>query len=148
MKILRWVYAERKKLSTAQRRTVFITHGGVCHICSGKIHGHKEEWQVNEIAEVEADDAPAEGSQEYEAWEAEHVRAIGLGGSDDVTALRPAHVKCHKAKTRQDRQMMAWSDRRRDSYMGAKVSKHKLQGRGFPKKGDREYQRPSYWAGD
>lgn len=146
MKTLRWVYAERKKLSTAQRRTVYIAHHGVCHICGGEIHAKVEGWQVNEVAEIEAEDAPDEDSPEFEDFEAEHVRALGLGGSDDVKDLRPAHVKCHKAKTRRDRQMMAWADKRKDSDMGAKVPKQKIRSRGFPKKSDYEWKRPSYWA--
>lgn len=68
---------KRRHLSTKDRASIFAAGGGDCYLCGGKI---------------------AIG----EAWEAEHPIPFALGGDDSVEALRPAHVKCHRAKTDQD----------------------------------------------
>lgn len=63
----------RRRWSTKQRAQVFADAGGICHLCGGRIGVG-------------------------EAWDADHVIALELGGDDDMSNLRPAHVKCHKAK--------------------------------------------------
>lgn len=64
-----------RRMSTRRRAAIFAAAGGVCHICGGRIDGTRE------------------------AWEADHVIPLEIGGDDSDGNLAPAHVKCHRAKT-------------------------------------------------
>lgn len=70
--------AARRHISTKTRVQLFADHSGRCHICGGKIDGIHERWDV------------------------EHVIPPELGGADDPLNWAPAHVACHKAKTKKD----------------------------------------------
>lgn len=63
----------RRRMTPARRARIFEAHDGVCGIC----------------------DLPIEGR-----YEIDHRVALGLGGSDDDSNLRPTHPECHRAKTR------------------------------------------------
>lgn len=96
----------RKSISTKKRVLVFQTHNGICHICGGKIGVG-------------------------EAWELEHVIPLAMGGEDEESNWRPAHIKCHKAKTKTDVASVAKAKRREAHHLGAKKSKSPLPfGRG------------------
>ena len=86
---------KRRRLTEKQQTQLFLEHGGICHICEQKI------W-----------------AERGEKWEVEHVLALAIYGRDDWENLRPAHVKCHKGKTREDRKILAKSDRIRARHLG------------------------------
>jgi 5-methylcytosine-specific restriction protein A len=67
----------RRSLSPMQRLKVFEAAGGVCHLCEQRI-------------------------QVGQKWEVEHVRPLALGGADNDSNMRPAHVACHAIKTKAD----------------------------------------------
>lgn len=86
----------RRHLSTKTRAAIFLACAGECHICGGKI-------------------------RTGEAWEAEHIIPLAQGGEDGGDNLRPAHAKCHKAKTAQDAADTARAKRREASHRGWKA---------------------------
>jgi 5-methylcytosine-specific restriction endonuclease McrA len=97
----------RPRWTAAQRVKIFTANDGRCHLCESRI---------------------ALG----EKWDVEHVKARGLGGSDKIEDMKPAHVDCHKGKTREDRAIMAKADRQaKKRYLPRKASK--LKSRGFAK---------------
>lgn len=100
---------QRPSFGTKARAEIFATHGGICHICNGRI-------------------------QAAERWEVEHVIAREISGDDGPTNLRPAHAKCHKAKTAQDAGIIAKAKRRAAKHSGAfRPSGARVQGsRGTP----------------
>jgi 5-methylcytosine-specific restriction protein A len=85
----------RPSFSPHRRAAIFRDAHGICHLCTRKI-------------------APGE------SWEVEHVKARGLGGSDENDNLRPAHIDCHAGKTRKDRAIMADADRALIRHVGLK----------------------------
>lgn len=87
----------RRHLSTRARLDLFQRWNGVCHICEGRI-------------------------QAGEKWEAEHVIPLAQGGEDGGDNLRPAHVKCHKAKSASDATNTARAIRRQAFHIGAKAA--------------------------
>jgi 5-methylcytosine-specific restriction endonuclease McrA len=99
---------KRRNWTTKRRLALFNTHDGICHLCKGKI-------------------------ESGQAWEVEHVIAIELGGDDDEANCRPAHFKCHKAKTRDDVGKIAKAKRVEARHTGASRPKGNLQSRGFDK---------------
>jgi 5-methylcytosine-specific restriction endonuclease McrA len=97
---------KRRNWTALQRLGIFMSHGGVCHLCDSKI-------LMNE------------------KWDLEHVIPLAMGGDDDEENLRPAHKACHKAKTKDDVKAVAKAKRRQAKHLGAKASKHKWQSRPF-----------------
>jgi 5-methylcytosine-specific restriction protein A len=91
----------RKSISTKKRVALFQKHGGICHICGGKINVG-------------------------EAWEVEHIIPFALGGADDETNWSPAHIKCHRGKTTEDVARISKSKRQEARHLGAKKSKSPL----------------------
>jgi len=89
----------RRSFSPKERLRLFTLHGGVCWLCGSKIDGTRE------------------------AWEVEHTLALALGGDNSDDNLRPAHARCHKAKTAVDVGMKSKADRQRQKHLGARVSK-------------------------
>lgn len=85
----------RKPLTRSQRAKLFETNGGLCHLCLLRI-------------------------QAGERWDVEHIQALGLGGTDDITNMKPAHVKCHQGKTSGEQTIMAKADRQKWFHMGIK----------------------------
>ena len=68
---------KRKSLTRLQRAKIFDAAHGTCHICTRKIH-------------------PGE------KWEADHIQPRELTGSDGLDEFAPAHVDCHKSKTKEE----------------------------------------------
>jgi 5-methylcytosine-specific restriction protein A len=94
----------RKARTTLQREKIFLDAGGICHICGCKIDGTRE------------------------AWDLEHVIPYSLTRDDSDENLRPAHVKCHKDKTREDKGVIAKCKRVAAKHNGARSAKAKLPG--------------------
>jgi 5-methylcytosine-specific restriction endonuclease McrA len=91
------VQQPRKSLTRNKRAELFLEHGGRCYLCGCIINAGRGE-----------------------AWEVEHVEAREIGGRDDWANLRPAHVKCHKVKTAQDKAVIAKCNRVRNKHLGIK----------------------------
>lgn len=85
----------RRSMSRTRRVRIFDAAGGACHICAGCI-------------------------QPGEAWEVEHVIPLVISGDDSDDNLRPAHVKCHRAKTTEDAGTIAKAKRVHAKHIGAK----------------------------
>ena len=99
---------KRKRLTTNQRTALFDAHNGICVICGGKIHGKK--------------------------WTDEHIRPLGMLGSNDADNRGPAHDECARDKTRADLSMIAKAKRVRAKHIGAwPKSRTPIKSRGFPK---------------
>lgn len=102
------VQPPRKSLTRNQRAELFLEHGGICHICKCRIHAERGE-----------------------RWEVEHVEAREISGRDDWGNLRPAHVKCHKVKTAEDKRVIAKCNRIRNRHLGIRPSRKMTQWRRF-----------------
>ena len=94
---------KRRHISTTERVSIFQRTGGVCHLCSGRI-------------------------QVGEGWEVEHIIPLSMGGDDFGDNLAPAHVKCHRGKTKKDRGDLARAERREARHLGAKRTSRPLPG--------------------
>ena len=94
----------RRKRTPLQRAAIFKAHEGVCHICGEKIDGTREKWEL------------------------EHIVAFELTWDDSDDNLAPAHLSCHKKKTRNDKAVIAKAKRVQAKHMGAHRSKHPLPG--------------------
>jgi 5-methylcytosine-specific restriction endonuclease McrA len=99
---------KRKSFTAKQRAEIFLFHKAECHLCKRKI-------------------SPGED------WEIEHEKPKGLGGTDQITNTKPAHVDCHKPKTADDKRVMSKADRVAKKYTGAKASKQSIRSPGFQK---------------
>jgi 5-methylcytosine-specific restriction endonuclease McrA len=91
----------RTSMTKAKRVRIFDAGGGKCHLCGLPI---------------------AAG----EPWEAEHVKPLSMGGKDDETNLRPAHVDCHAGKSKAEAGPRAKADRARAKHVGARRPKQPL----------------------
>lgn len=112
----------RRKRTTLQRAAIFEAHEGKCHICGSRIDGTRE------------------------AWELEHIVAYELMRDDSDENLAPAHVSCHKAKTRDDKAIIAKAKRVSAKHKGAHQPKSKIpgsKGTGWRKKMDGTVERVS-----
>ncbi len=105
----------RKRLTPTQRLALFERHKGICVICGKQIVAG-------------------------EAWIDEHLRALGLGGSNDLDNRAPVHAACAAAKTaKEDVPAIAKAKRQKMAALGIKADGgRKIQSRGFAKK-----ERPS-----
>lgn len=103
---------KRKPLTPTQRLALFERHRGICVLCSGKIHAGQP-------------------------WIDEHLRALGLGGSNDPDNRGPAHAECADAKTHGadgDLARIAKAKRQKMASLGIKPEgRRKLQGACFAK---------------
>jgi 5-methylcytosine-specific restriction endonuclease McrA len=75
---------------------------GVCVLCQRRIDGVRERWIV------------------------EHIRALELGGVDDLSNMAPAHEACALAKTRDDHRRAARAKRKKIRHIGADAPKRAL----------------------
>lgn len=101
---------KRKPLTPTQRLALFERFKGICVLCEGKIHAGDK-------------------------WIDEHLRALGLGGSNDPENRGPAHAKCAAIKTHGpdgDLARIAKAKRQKMASLGIRP-KSRLQGRGFAK---------------
>ncbi|MFD0463323.1 HNH endonuclease [Microvirga aerilata] len=92
----------RRKLSPRRRLQVWESTGGVCVLCTRRIDGVRERWI------------------------AEHIRALELGGVDDLSNIGPAHEACAVTKTREDHRRAAHAKRQKIQHIGAEASKRPL----------------------
>jgi 5-methylcytosine-specific restriction protein A len=79
----------RKSLGTRERARLFLLHDGLCHICSVRIDGTRERWEV------------------------EHVIPWAISRDDSDENRKPAHVHCHAVKTKDDRKDISKTERMR-----------------------------------
>lgn len=86
----------RRRISARERMAIWTRCGGVCHICGEKIDGGRE------------------------AWEVEHIIPLEMGGDDEGDNLAPAHVSCHRAKTKADAKHIAKAKRMQQREAGVK----------------------------
>jgi hypothetical protein len=99
----------RRSLSTRERLRLFMLHGGICHLCQGKI--------------IVGD-----------RWEISHDIPLELLGPDDDQNRKPAHYKCHRVHTAQvDIPNIAKAKRRYAANVGAIAKPSSLRSAGFPK---------------
>lgn len=100
---------KRKPLTPTGRLKLYEKHKGICALCSLKI-------------------MPGED------WIDEHLRALGLGGTNDADNRAPVHVKCAEAKTRgEDMPRINKAKRQKKAALGIKPVKSKLiQSAPFP----------------
>lgn len=99
---------DRIKLSAKERTRLFLLHGGICHICGGKIDGAREAWDIS------------------------HVYALALIGRAAETDenRKPAHRKCHRTRTaEEDAPAIAKAKRQERKF---KLGIRGGSGRGFP----------------
>lgn len=88
---------KRRSLSTRDRLRIFTLHGGICHLCGGKVLAG-------------------------EAWDVSHDTPLELGGPDDDENRKPAHRKCHRSHTAAvDLPNIAKAKRREARHLGAKA---------------------------
>lgn len=101
----RLVTEKRKKFSPAVRRQVLQAQEGRCTACDEAIFGR---------------------------YDVDHVIALELGGTNDVSNLVALHPECHKAKTADDVGRIAKCKRiEKRELEGAKPSQ--IRSRGFEK---------------
>lgn len=97
-----------RRMSTKRRAAIFTAHGGVCHICRGKIDASRE------------------------AWDADHIVPYALTQDDSDENLAPAHAKCHRgaaSKTSGDVKVIAKAKRVEAKHRGLKApSRNPLPG--------------------
>jgi 5-methylcytosine-specific restriction endonuclease McrA len=97
----------RKKLTPHRRLTIWERAAGVCALCNQTIDGVRERWVV------------------------EHIRALELGGADELANMAPAHEACALAKTREDHRRAGRAKRQKIRHIGADEPKRPLPfGRG------------------
>jgi len=95
----------RRRMNTTRRARIFQDANGVCHICGEQIDGTRERW------------------------DADHVIPLEISGDDSDDNLRPAHERCHRAKTAQtDVPTIAKCKRVAAKHSGAYETKSKLPG--------------------
>jgi 5-methylcytosine-specific restriction protein A len=100
---------ERKRLTPSQRLKLFEKHKGTCALCGLEIKGKR--------------------------WVVEHLRPLGLGGTNDVDEnLRPVHEACAREKTIEDVKAIARAKRIKMRAIGIETSGKKIQSRGFVKR--------------
>ncbi|WP_342167325.1 HNH endonuclease signature motif containing protein [Methylobacterium sp. SD21] len=87
----------RRSLSRHGRLKAWERTGGICVICDQPIDGVREPWIV------------------------EHIRALELGGSDEIENMGPAHDACGREKTRDDHARCARAKRQKIRHLGAAV---------------------------
>lgn len=92
----------RRKLTPHLRLKVWERTGGVCVLCDRAIDGVRERWIV------------------------EHIRALELGGADDLPNMGPAHEACAFGKTQEDHRRAAHAKRQKIRHLGAEVSTRPL----------------------
>jgi len=69
-----------------------------------------------------------------EKWIDEHIKPLGLGGSNDLTNRGPAHIKCASVKTtEQDIPRIAKAKRQKMASLGIKDETKPIPSPGFAK---------------
>ena len=101
----------RRSFTPRQRLKLFEAHKGRCVICGRNIDAG-------------------------DRWIVEHIRPLGLGGSNDDDNLGPVHEACAHAKTHGatgDAAQIARAKRIKMRHIGIRAARSTIQSRGFPK---------------
>lgn len=85
----------RGHLSARRRLQAWERTNGKCVVCGDRIDGVRERWIV------------------------EHIRALELGGVDELDNMGPAHEACGREKTRDDHARAAQAKRQKLRHIGA-----------------------------
>jgi 5-methylcytosine-specific restriction protein A len=93
-----------RRMTPKRRAAIFAAHEGVCHICEGVIDGTRE------------------------AWEVEHIIPLEISRDDSDGNLAPAHVKCHRVKTKADVRDISKCRRVAQKYKGERRPKGDIPG--------------------
>lgn len=94
----------RGALSSRRRLQAWERTGGTCVVCDRRIDGVRDRWIV------------------------EHIRALELGGPDELHNLGPAHEACGREKTRDDHARAAEAKRQKLQHLGADVTTRPMPG--------------------
>lgn len=94
----------RGTLSSRRRLQAWERTGGTCVVCDRRIDGVRDRWIV------------------------EHIRALELGGPDEIHNLGPAHEACGREKTRDDHTRAAGAKRQKLRHLGANVTTRPMDG--------------------
>ncbi|MER2265744.1 HNH endonuclease [Methylobacterium oxalidis] len=94
----------RSCLSPRRRLQAWERTNGKCVVCGERIDGARERWIV------------------------EHIRALELGGADELDNMGPAHEACGREKTRDDHARTARAKRQKLRHIGAAAPEHPLPG--------------------
>lgn len=94
----------RGSLSNRRRLQAWERTGGTCVVCDCRIDGVRDRWIV------------------------EHIRALELGGLDEIQNLGPAHEACGREKTRGDHARAAEAKRQKLRHLGAAASIRPMPG--------------------
>ncbi|MER2267588.1 HNH endonuclease [Methylobacterium oxalidis] len=94
----------RSCLSPRQRLQAWERTNGKCVVCGERIDGARERWIV------------------------EHIRALELGGADELANMGPAHEACGREKTRDDHARTARAKRQKLRHIGATAPERPLPG--------------------
>jgi 5-methylcytosine-specific restriction protein A len=100
----------RRRLTPTQRLRLFEEHKGVCALCGNPIRSG-------------------------EKWIVEHIRPLGLGGTNDTSNLAPVHAACGDGKTHGkdgDAARIAKAKRVKMRSIGISRAKQKIPSRPFP----------------
>lgn len=98
---------KRPHLSDRERMRLFRLHGRKCHICRQPIDGLTQRWEVEHV-----------------------IPRFMLGGAaaDTDENMQPAHVDCHRLKSKDDSADRARTIRRETRNAGGHRSKTPLPG--------------------
>jgi 5-methylcytosine-specific restriction protein A len=86
--------SSRRRLTKLARVRIFDAACGICHICEQPIR--KQPWDID------------------------HIKPLWLGGADDESNMRPAHIRCHQDKTSAEAPVRAKGTRIRARHIGVK----------------------------
>jgi len=90
---------KRVRITAKMRADIFLSRGGMCHLCSMKV-------------------VPGED------WDVSHDIPLEAGGKDDATNWFVAHRKCHRVHTSTvDAPMIAKVKRIHQKHVGAKKAR-------------------------
>lgn len=93
---------QRKRMTPRRRLEAWERTRGVCVVCERMIDGVRDRWIV------------------------EHIRALELGGTDELDNMGPAHEACGRLKTREDHRRTARAKRQKLAHLGARETKWPL----------------------
>lgn len=96
----------RKPLSPRERLKLFEDHKGMCGLCGLPI-------------------------MPGEKWRDEHMRALGLGGTNAIENRAPVHIKCAEVKDGDDLPRIAKAKRSKMAALGIKKDGPKIASPGF-----------------
>ncbi|AWN41421.1 HNH endonuclease [Methylobacterium durans] len=94
----------RSCLSPRRRLQAWERTNGKCVVCGDRIDGARDRWII------------------------EHIRALELGGADELDNMGPAHEACGREKTRDDHARAAQAKRQKLRHIGAAAPERPLPG--------------------